>query len=106
MEALWVHDLQVLNYLGPPRLCLIYQNIALVTATIELHRHQTKQQQFYFAIRYSEFIAALTSRWCFFTQVLFNFFKRATRCFGQEEQYEQQRKHGDAGENKKRVAGT
>jgi len=48
---------------------------------------------------------ALTSRWCFFTQILFNFFKRAARCFWQEEQHEQQREHGDAGENKKRVAG-
>ena len=76
-----------------------------MTATIELHRHQTKQQQFYFTIRYLEFTAALTSCWCFFTQILFNLFKGATRGFWQEEQYEQQREHGDAGENKKRVAG-
>ena len=44
---------------------------------------------------------ALASLWCFFTQILFDFFKRATRCFGQEKQHEQQREHGNTGENKK-----
>jgi len=84
---------------------LKYYSLPFTSGTLHLYRYQTKQQKFYFAIRYSELTAALTSRWCFFAQILFNFFKGATRGFWQEEQYEQQREHGDAGENKKRVAG-